>query len=116
MGTPILVLDEPTTGQDRPGVDRVARIVSENHGAGRTVIAISHDIGFVADGFERVAVMRDGAVILDEPTDHVFDQRNWALLASTFLEPPLAARVGLAVGVGPTPTPAALVSALSRRD
>jgi energy-coupling factor transport system ATP-binding protein len=116
MGTPILVLDEPTTGQDQRGIERVAEIVSEGHAAPRTVIAISHDIGFVADNFERVAVMRDGTVILDEPVDRVFAEGNWALLASTFLEPPLAARVGVALGVGPTPTPSALVEALSRRE
>jgi energy-coupling factor transport system ATP-binding protein len=116
MSTPILVLDEPTTGQDRWGIDQVGRIVADGHAAGRTVLAISHDIGFVAEGFERLVVMRDGAVILDEPIHSVFAERNWAILASTFLEPPLAARVGVAIGVGPTPTPAALVAALSRSD
>ena len=114
MATPILVLDEPTTGQDQRGVERVARIVAEAHTAGRTVVSISHDIGFVAEGFDRVAVMRDGSVILDEPVDRVFAERNWPILASTFLEPPLAARVGVHLGVGPTPTPAALVAALSQ--
>ena len=114
MGTPILVLDEPTTGQDQRGIDRVAEIVSASRAAGRTVIAISHDLGFVAEHFERVVVMRDGSVILDEPIETVFAERNWALLATTFLEPPLAARVGVALDVGPTPTPAALVAALSR--
>ncbi|HKB28415.1 MAG TPA: ABC transporter ATP-binding protein, partial [Candidatus Limnocylindrales bacterium] len=100
MSTPILVLDEPTTGQDQRGIERVAGIVSNSNAAGRTVIAISHDIGFVAASFERMAVMRGGNVILDEPVESVFAERNWTLLASTDLEPPLAAKVGITLGVG----------------
>ena len=67
MGTPVLVLDEPTTGQDAAGVERVREIIASAAAAGRTVIAISHDMRFVAEAFERVVVMRDGQVILDAP-------------------------------------------------
>ena len=62
--TPVVVLDEPTTGQDARGVQRIEDIIDNVTGAGRTVIAISHDMRFVADCFERVIVMRDGQVIL----------------------------------------------------
>ena len=58
MRTPVVVLDEPTTGQDPRGVAIVRRAVDEAHAAGRTVIAISHDMGFVADAFDRVVVLR----------------------------------------------------------
>src|SRR5919112_6123784 len=43
MRTPVVVLDEPTTGQDARGVVRIHRIVEELAAAGRTVIAVSHD-------------------------------------------------------------------------
>src|ERR1035437_546441 len=39
MQTPILVLDEPTTGQDAGGVARVREVVARAVGKGRTVIA-----------------------------------------------------------------------------
>ena len=84
----------------------------ERAAAGRTVIAISHDIRFVAETFRRVAVMRNGRVVLDGTPDEVFAEASWPILASTFLEPPLAARVGARLGLGRTPTEAALVSAL----
>ncbi len=62
MRTPVLVLDEPTTGQDARGVERVRSIVDACAAdAGRTVIAISHDMRFVAETFERVVVMRERA-------------------------------------------------------
>ena len=39
----------------------------------------------------------------------------WEMLASTYLEPPLAARVGARLGLGSTPTEASLVEALQAR-
>jgi energy-coupling factor transport system ATP-binding protein len=115
MRTPVVVLDEPTTGQDARGVRRVEAIVRELGDAGRTVIAISHDMRFVADGFERVIVMREGTVILDGSPREVFAREHWPELASTYLEPPLAARTGAALGLGSTPTDGSLIEALAGR-
>ena len=115
MRTPVLVLDEPTTGQDLRGVAIVRRAVDEAHAAGRTVIAISHDMGFVADAFDRAVVLRDGQVVLDGPPASVFGEPSWEALRSTYLEPPLPAVVGARLGLGATPTDAALLSALGRR-
>jgi energy-coupling factor transport system ATP-binding protein len=112
MRTPIVVLDEPTTGQDARGVARVQAIVRDLRAEGRTVLAISHDMRFVAESFERVVVMRDGTIVLDASPGAVFDETNRGVLASTYLEPPLAATVGARLGVGQTPTEAALVAAL----
>ncbi len=112
MRTPIVVLDEPTTGQDARGVARIQAIVGDLSAAGRTVIAISHDMRFVAETFRRVVVMRAGSVILDAPPAVVFAASNSDLLASTYLEAPLAARVGARLGLGATPTEASLVDAI----
>jgi energy-coupling factor transport system ATP-binding protein len=78
------------------------------------VVAISHDMRFVAESFERVVVMRNGTVILDGAPEVVFAGEHRALLASTYLEPPLPAVVGERLGLGATPTEAALVAALTR--
>ena len=94
MRTPVLVLDEPTTGQDLRGVERVQAIVDAASEAGRTVLAISHDMRFVAESFERVVVMRAGTVILDGTPADVFAARSWEALSSTYLEPPLPAVIG----------------------
>jgi energy-coupling factor transport system ATP-binding protein len=113
METPIVVLDEPTTGQDARGVARVRGIVASLADAGRTVIAISHDMRFVAGTFERVVVMREGRVILDGAPAEVFAGRHAAELASTFLERPLAAELGERLGLGTTPSEEALLAALA---
>ncbi len=115
MGTPVVVLDEPTTGQDARGVARVASIVGRLSADGRTVIAISHDMTFVAEHFDRVVVMRAGRVILDGPPAEVFAEESWPVLASTFLEPPLAAVVGARLRLGSTPTTDSVVEALRAR-
>jgi len=112
METPVLVLDEPTTGQDAAGVERVREIVAHAAAAGRTVIAISHDMRFVAEAFDRVVVMRDGRVILDGGPSSVFAVDSWGELGSTYLEPPRAAVVGDRLGLGSTPTDADVVAAL----
>jgi energy-coupling factor transport system ATP-binding protein len=115
MDTPVLALDEPTTGQDAPGVERVRSVVASAAAEGRTVIAISHDMRFVAEAFERVVVMRAGRVLLDGPPATVFGGENREILRSTFLEPPLAAIVGDRLGLGGTATDASVVSALLAR-
>lgn len=113
MRTGVLVLDEPTTGQDARGVARVRSVVESVAAEGRTVIAISHDMRFVAETFDRVVVMRAGRLIGDGPPSQVFAADAWDSLRSTFLEPPLAAVVGDRLGLASTPTDAGLISALA---
>jgi energy-coupling factor transport system ATP-binding protein len=115
METPVLVLDEPTTGQDADGVERVREVVASVAAAGRTVIAISHDMRFVAEAFERVVVLRAGRVVLDGSPSEVFGRDAWKTLSSTYLEPPFAAVVGDRLGLGSTPTDGGLVEALRLR-
>jgi energy-coupling factor transport system ATP-binding protein len=112
MGTPVVVLDEPTTGQDARGVARVQSIVAGLAAEGRTIVAISHDMRFVAESFDRIVVMRAGTVDLDGSPAEVFGRDAWATLAATYLEPPLPARVGAELGLA-TPTQAALIEALA---
>jgi len=115
MDTPVVVLDEPTTGQDARGIARVQQVLAGLIGDGRTVIAISHDMRFVAESFARVVVMGGGRVLLDGTPSDVFAESACPVLASTYLEPPYTARVGARLGLGPTPTEATLIEALSAR-
>jgi energy-coupling factor transport system ATP-binding protein len=112
MRTPVVVLDEPTTGQDARGIELVRSVVRGIAEESRTVIAISHDMTFAAAEFERLVVMRRGRIVLDGPPAAVFGEASWPILADTSLEPPLAARRGVEAGVGATPTPEALALAL----
>jgi energy-coupling factor transport system ATP-binding protein len=115
MSTPVLVLDEPTTGQDARGVDVVRSVIEAVGREGRTVIVVSHDMDFVAGTFDRVVVLRAGRVILDGPPAAVFRAGAWDELRSTYLEPPLAARIGESLGLGATPTDGSLLEALAQQ-
>jgi energy-coupling factor transport system ATP-binding protein len=115
METPVLVLDEPTTGQDARGIGLVGRVIAEVLSHGRTVITISHDMRFVAETFERAIVMRTGRIVLDGPPADVFAEDAWPTLASTRVEAPLPARLGARLGLGATPTVDAFVEALAAR-
>jgi energy-coupling factor transport system ATP-binding protein len=112
MRTPILALDEPTTGQDARGAARVRAVVAAAGEEGRTVIAVSHDMRFVAECFRRVVVMRAGRVILDGTPEAAFGEASWGELRAAYLEPPFAAVAGAQLGLGATPTAASFVAAL----
>jgi hypothetical protein len=60
--------------------------------------------------------MRAGRIVLDGPPDAVFGRESWPTLASTYLEPTYAARVGARLGLGSTPTDASVVGALRARS
>lgn len=91
MDTPVIVLDEPTTGQDHRSVQHLAGLIRRLRERGKTVIAISHDIDFVAENFERIIVMGQGQVLLDGPAENVFAQEE--ILESTYVQPPQLARL-----------------------
>jgi len=100
MDPAVLVLDEPTTGQDVDGVERVGAIVEAFRAAGRSVVTITHDMEFAARHSTRIVVMRAGEVVADGPPELVFAPANDALLASTGLTPPPAARIAARLGLG----------------
>lgn len=96
MDTPIVVLDEPTTGQDERGVRMIAAIVGELHKAGRTVIAITHDMDFCAENFRRVIVMAQGEVQADDDPATVFAKND--VLEFARVEAPQLARLAERLG------------------
>lgn len=101
MDTPILVFDEPTTGQDHLGVELVGQVVDELLEDGKTVIAITHDIDFAAEHADRVIVMADGQVLLDGPARATLAQTE--VLADTYVEPPQVLRLAMELGMGEKP-------------
>jgi len=60
MGTPIVVLDEPTLGQDSAGRGRVIAFLRELRAANRTVIVAGHDRALMAAELDRTLVMVAG--------------------------------------------------------
>jgi energy-coupling factor transport system ATP-binding protein len=97
METPIVVLDEPTTGQDARGVALIGDVVAELHGEGRTVVAITHDMDFCAENFDRVLVMADGRVLADGTPAEAFARLD--ALEEAHVEPPQLERLRTGLGM-----------------
>jgi energy-coupling factor transporter ATP-binding protein EcfA2 len=61
----VLVLDEPTFGQDRRTYENLLAILDRHMAAGVTLIAATHDPRFVSDVAERVVTIADGRIVAD---------------------------------------------------
>lgn len=68
----MVLLDEPTAGQDRVCLDRLANVIDMLHDQGKAVVTITHDMGFVIRNFDRVIVMAHGRIIADQTPREVF--------------------------------------------
>lgn len=97
MDTPIVIFDEPTTGQDVMNITRIAHAIKALRERGKTVITITHDIDFCAENFERVIAMAQGKVLLDGKTNDVLGKDE--ILATTYVDPPQLTRLGKRLGL-----------------
>jgi energy-coupling factor transport system ATP-binding protein len=96
MDTPIVIFDEPTTGQDARNIARISNVIEKLRKQGRTVVTITHDIDFCAENFERVIAMSQGLILLDGKANDVLGQEE--ILATTYVDPPQLTRLGKRLG------------------
>jgi energy-coupling factor transport system ATP-binding protein len=97
MRTPIVVIDEPTIGQDASGVTLLGEIIDQLKEDGQTIIAISHHIDFCAANFARILVMANGRILADGPPQVVFNEDD--LLKQAHVEPPQIMRLADELGL-----------------
>nr|WP_288859291.1 energy-coupling factor ABC transporter ATP-binding protein [uncultured Faecalicatena sp.] len=67
-----LILDEPTAGQDKRGNETLESIIRELKRDGTSVIAITHDMDFVAKNFPRIVAMAHKNIIADGTAKEIF--------------------------------------------
>ncbi|MDP3773224.1 MAG: ABC transporter ATP-binding protein [Gemmatimonadales bacterium] len=97
----LLVLDEPTAGFDRKRRELVIGALRRRLAEGVTVLVVSHDLGFVAEIAERIAVMKEGAIAADSPARELL--RDVDALGALGLAPPPAAALGLRLALPGAP-------------
>lgn len=85
MQPKILVLDEPTAMLDPQGRREVMQVLHDLHRQGATIILITHFMDEAVQA-DRVIVMNDGEVLLDDTPHQVF--QNAGLLRSIGLDVP----------------------------
>jgi energy-coupling factor transport system ATP-binding protein len=71
-GAPVLVLDEPTFGQDRARADELLALLSELNAAATTIVVVTHDMQLVTEYADRTIVLSEGRVLATGPTPDVF--------------------------------------------
>jgi energy-coupling factor transport system ATP-binding protein len=91
MGSPVLVVDEPTTGLDLQGSLNIMELLRQWNADGRTIIIITHDMQIVAEYARRTVVMAQGRVLADGPTREVLTDQG--VLAQAFLKAPQITRL-----------------------
>ena len=99
MDTPVVVLDEPTSGQDAPGYGQLGEAVETLVERGKLVVVITHDMDFVREHADRTILLAEGRVIADGDTRRVLSDAE--TLARSNVHPPTITRLGLELGVGP---------------
>lgn len=86
MNTDVIILDEPTIAQSWNGREKIREIMQAKAAEGKLVIAILHDMGFVANSFARVIAMAHGEILADGAPAEVF--RNHPVLEKAALAAP----------------------------
>lgn len=77
MKPKVLILDEPTAGLDPKGREEILNLIKKLHEEmGITIILVSHSMDDVADYVERIIVMNQGEVFLDDTPKEVFSHRE----------------------------------------
>jgi heme exporter protein A len=70
---PQLVLaDEPFAGLDAPSISSLETLLSRLRDAGRTIVMVNHDIEQTLRLAERAIVLRQGRIVLDQPTHRLY--------------------------------------------
>ncbi|MBI4769450.1 MAG: ATP-binding cassette domain-containing protein [Chloroflexi bacterium] len=95
MRPQILLLDEPTTGQDHRDSRQIMELAQTLNGQGITVLLVTHDMPNVAQYSRRVVLMNDGRVMKVGPTAEIIADAG--LMASCSLVPPQITRLSLAL-------------------
>lgn len=81
-GPALLVLDEPTYGQDRLRYEALLGLVRGRVAAGSALLAATHDLVFAAEATARTVALRSGRVAWDGPTGELLgDTQARAALA-----------------------------------
>lgn len=93
MRPTVLILDEPTTGQDHRTTTTIERLVRGLGQRGVTVICVSHDMPLIAAVAERVIVLHDGRLVGDGSPRDIFTDPATMLLAR--LTPPQITRLSM---------------------
>jgi energy-coupling factor transport system ATP-binding protein len=89
----ILILDEPTIGQDYQQKEKLRQFILQMKAQRKTIIIVTHDVEFVAECNPRVLLMLDGKIVADGEARKVLT--NPEILTQASIVPPQIAQIFL---------------------
>jgi cobalt transport protein ATP-binding subunit len=89
----ILILDEPTIGQDYQQKEKLRQFILQMKAQKKTVIIVTHDVEFVAECNPRVLLMLEGKIVADGEARKVLT--NLEILTQASIVPPQIAQIFL---------------------
>jgi len=78
----VVILDEPTIGQDHRQKENLRQFIVQLNEQGKTVVVVTHDVEFVAECNPRVVLMKEGRIIADGEAKQILTNTTLALEAS----------------------------------
>lgn len=91
MRSKIIILDEPTSGQDGRETIELLNILKELNNEGITILLVTHDMDIVAEYCQRVLVIREGELAFDNTPEELFT--NCPELYDLGLDKPICVKV-----------------------
>jgi len=89
----ILMLDEPTIGQDYQQKEKLRQFILQMKTQRKTIIIVTHDVEFVAECNPRVLLMREGKIVADGEAKTILT--NPSVLMQASIVPPQVAQIFL---------------------
>jgi energy-coupling factor transport system ATP-binding protein len=89
----VVILDEPTIGQDHRQKEKLQHFILQLNAQKKTVVVVTHDVEFVAECNPRVILMREGQILLDGVAEQILN--NADLLAQASIVPPQITKIFL---------------------
>jgi energy-coupling factor transporter ATP-binding protein EcfA2 len=87
----ILVIDEPTTGQDPQMAEGIFNIIKNLNAMGTTVLMITHQMEYAATYAQRAIVLRSGEITFDGPINELIANRK--LMEDNYLDLPEVTKI-----------------------
>jgi len=89
----IIILDEPTIGQDHQQKEKLQQFILQLNAQKKTVVVVTHDVEFVAECNPRVILMSQGKILAEGIAKKVLT--NQKLVAQASIVPPQITQIFL---------------------
>ena len=89
----VVILDEPTIGQDHQQKEKLRQFIVQLNAQKKTVVIVTHDVEFVAECNPRVVLMTGGKIVAEGLAEEILT--NQKLVAQASIVPPQITQIFL---------------------